>query len=354
MPKVKKLGVILEPTKNLFEKRAVLNPGVWQDEKHIHIFYRAMNDDGVSSIGYAKLKGPTEIIERWDKPILSPEYDYESRGVEDPRIVKIDGTFYMTYVAHDGKNAITACATSKSLKKFTKKGIISPQITYKDAETLFGESKLKDQYYLFSAFYREAAGEDVLIWHKDVVPFPKKIDGKFAMLQRILPDIQIFFFKDFAELSTDYWKDYLSHLSEYVVLENKHWFETRHVGGGAPPIETKDGWLAIIHAVEETNKGRAYRAGAMLLDINDPRKVIGKLHQPLFSPTEPWEVGNTKNFEGEVANVVFPTGTAVFGDDLYMYYGATDKRICVASVKISELLNDLQNPSLGHQHAENQ
>lgn len=351
MLKIQKHGIVLEPTVHFFERKAVLNPAIYQDGDDVHLFYRAIDGDNKSSIGYARLNGPLDLVERWDKPIVTREYDYESEGIEDPRIVKIGDTFYMTYVVHDGKNAITAYATSKTLASFKKRGVISPLITYKEAEQLFGESHLKDQYYLFSAFYQRAAGEDVLIWHKDLIPFPDLIRGKFTFLERILPDVQVVAVDDLEKLSSqDFWRDHLRHLSDHVVLESKHWFETRHVGGGAPPIKTRDGWLAIMHGVEETNKGRVYRAGAVLLDLEDPRRVIGKLHEPLFGPTESWEIGSTQNFEGEVANVVFPTGTALFGDTLYIYYGAADKRIAVASVSLAELLAELQNPERGHSH----
>lgn len=348
MFEVKKIGVLLEPTDRAFEGKAVLNPGVYQDGDTVHLFYRAIDHEGVSNIGYARLEGPTKVVERWDHPIIQPDFDYESKGVEDPRIVKIGSTFYVTYVAHDGKNALTAYATSKNLRKFEKRGIISPQIKYHEAAEIFRESHLKDSYFLFASFYEEEAGQDVCVWHKDFILFPEKIGGKFVMLQRILPDIQIVSFRDFSELTTEFWRNYLKNLAENVVLENKHWFETRHIGGGAPPIATQDGWLAVIHGVEETNQGRVYRAGAMFLDRANPLRLIGKLHEPLFGPTEPWEVGSVKNFEGEVANVVFPTGTALFGDTLYIYYGAADHRIAVASVGMKGLLETLRNPAFGH------
>ena len=96
MVNVKKLGPLLEPTNHYFENAAVLNPGVWQDGNTIHVFYRAVDQNGDSCIGYAKLNGPTTVVERWDKPILHRDYDYEQRGLEDPRVTKIGDTFYMT------------------------------------------------------------------------------------------------------------------------------------------------------------------------------------------------------------------------------------------------------------------
>ncbi len=346
---VKKHGVILEPTDQDFEALAVLNPGVWKsDDGKIHLFYRAVDQNHISTIGYARLQGPTTIAERRNRPVIAPERDIERSGVEDPRITKIGETFYLTYVAHDGKNAVTAYATSQDLKTFERKGIISPRITYHEVKEMFhdacfGNRCLKDAYYLFAAYYEEHAGADVLLWGKDMMLFPKKINGKFAMFLRTLPDIQIVFFENFSDLNNpEFWREYFKKLPEFVVLENTHWFENRHIGGGAPPIELPEGWLTIFHTAEETNKGRVYRACAALLDKENPLRVLGRLHEPLFGPDEQWEQ------TGEVHNVVFPTGTARFDDELYIYYGAADKRIAVASVSIRELVRELLDPTKHH------
>ncbi|PJE51184.1 MAG: pesticidal protein Cry7Aa [Candidatus Yanofskybacteria bacterium CG10_big_fil_rev_8_21_14_0_10_36_16] len=342
--KVEKLGIILQPTENKFEKKSVLNPGIYQEGNNVHIFYRAIDKEFISTVGYAKLEGPTKIIERWEKPIINIEHPHERKGIEDPRITKIDDTYYMTYVAHDGKNALVALAESKDLKHFKKRGIISPQMPYDAAATLFRGCGLKDAYFMFEAYYEEFSGKDVFIWEKDTVFFPKKINGKYAMLHRILPDIQIIYFDKFEDLmDNSYWAQYLVRLDKFVLLETEYWFEMRHIGAGAPPIETPDGWLLIFHSTESSNNGRVYRASAALLDKNNPLKVIGRLDYPLFSPEESWEK------TGLVNNVVFPTGTAIFGDDLYIYYGAADKIIAVAKVSMKELIEELKTkpPKIG-------
>jgi len=349
MLQVQKLGPILNPTELAFENLSVLNPGTWQEGSFVHLFYRAIDETHQSTIGYARLQGPTTVVERWEQPILTRDYEYESKGLEDPRIVRIDDTFYLTYVAHDGKNAVTCYATSKDLRSFEKKGIITPQIPYHEVQKILGdsESRLKDAYFYFASYYEENEGEGVLLWEKDVFFFPKKIEGKYALIHRVLPDIQIAFFDTFEQLQTrEFWEQYLKNLADYVVLENKHWFESRNIGGGCAPIETKDGWVFIFHTVEATNKGRVYHACAALLDKNDPRKVIGRLHEPLFSPVEEWER------QGFVSNVVFPTGTAIFDDILYIYYGAADTRIAVAAVNLNDLLREMQDPTKGHGKSE--
>ena len=330
----------------MFEQRAVLNPGIWKEGEYVHMFYRAIDAQYRSSIGYARLKGPLKVVERLHLPIIRREYDYEKAGVEDPRVMKLGDTYYMLYVAHDGQNAITAYAISKDLKNFKKHGIISPKITYRAAEKLFKKSHLKDAYYLFSAYYQEQAGEDILIWSKDFLLFPKKINGKYAIIHRILPDIQILYFDNFKQLaSTAFWKKEIQCLSKNVVLENTHWFESRNIGGGCNPVDTKHGWLLIFHSVEERNEGRVYRASAALLDKKNPGKVIARLHEPLFSPTKKWEKS------GLVQNVVFPTGTALFGNELFIYYGAADKYISAVSVNINSLIKTMKNPHCQHPNA---
>jgi len=335
--KVTKLGILLAPTQRRFESRAVLNPGCLQQGNTVHMLYRAIDKDYLSTIGYARLEGPNIVTERHDRPVIIPTQECEKKGVEDPRITRLGTTTYITYVAHDGKNALTALATTKNFKTFTKKGIITPRISYDAAAELFREENLKDAYFMFEAFYEEFSAKDMYLWEKDVLLFPKKIDGKYALLHRILPDIQIVYAESLAKLRTKaFWEEYLADLGRHIVLENKYWFESRHIGGGAPPIETSYGWLIIFHTTQQSNKEKVYHASAALLDKEDPTKVIGRLDHPLFSPEEEWEK------HGFVANVVFPTGTAIFGSDLYIYYGAADQYIAVAKLKLQDLLDELR------------
>jgi len=215
-------------------------------------------------------------------------------------------------------------------------GIISSGLRYDTLGKLFSYSKLKDKYYFFKSYYKDMVARNVKVWNKDAFLFPEKINGKYALIHRVLPDIQVIYFKDFKQLKDkQYWKNYFKSLSKYVVLENKHWFEARNVGGGCPPIKTKKGWLLIYHGVEPMNKGRVYHAGAALLDLHNPTKVIARLPYPLFSPTKDFEK------RGHVHNVVFPTGTAEFKNLLYIYYGTSDKYTAVASVDKKELLKEL-------------
>ena len=332
---IRRENVLLETTENEFENQAVLNPTVVQQGNTLHMFYRAVKEGNYSSIGYCKLEGPLNVVERRDSPILFPEHDYEIHGTEDPRVILLDGIYYMFYTAYDGKNALVAYATSKDLKMWEKHGIISAKMRYDEAGHYFRLSKLKEKYYFFISYYKDVVAEDVLLWEKDSFIFPKKFNNKFALIHRVLPDIQIVCFDDFKDLTNGFWQSNLGKLGENVLMEPKFGFESRNIGAGAPLIETERGWLMIYHSVEDSNKGKIYHASAALLDKQDPHKVIGRLKEPLFSPTEDYE-----KF-GDVNNVVFPTGTALFEDRLYIYYGAADKRIAVVSVNLHKLLHEL-------------
>lgn len=338
MIKVKKEGIILEKRDLEFENAGVLNPAIIKEGDSVHIFYRAVSTGNHSTIGYARLDGPLHLAERWDTPFISPEHDYETQGVEDARIVKIDDLYYMSYTGYDGTNARGALATSSDLKTFNKHGIIVPPITYSKFVFLAEKNgKVNENYYRNHKFYYQEADPDKLmvLWDKNVVFFPRRIDGKLVFLHRIRPGIQIVSVDSLDELTKEFWKAYFPVFHEYIVMDPIYKHESDYIGSGCPPIETKEGWVLIYHGVESTERGLVYSACAALLDLNNPAKELARLPYALFSPEYVWER------RGEVNNVVFPTGTALFGDTLFIYYGAADERIGCASIKLSALVQEL-------------
>lgn len=345
MVTIEKLGIIMSPTDKEFENKGVLNPGIYQEGNTVHILYRATQQGNFSTIGYAKTDGPIKIVERMEKPLLIRDFDYEKQGVEDARIVKIEDTYYITYTAYDGINAMGALVTSKDLIHFEKKGIITPHINYQEYENkvISCKDKLNPKYHEYYNLFAQIGlvkDEFRLLRDKDVVLFPRKIKGKFVMLHRIWPGIQIVQFEDWKELTEEFWADYLKNLDRHIVLDPKDLFEVNYIGAGGPPIETEFGWLLIYHGVQETTTGKIYHAKVALLELDNPKIEIARLPYPLFSPTNQWEI------EGEVSDVVFPTGHALFGNDLYIYYGAADKYIAVAKLDINELLLELRKTTL--------
>jgi predicted GH43/DUF377 family glycosyl hydrolase len=168
-----------------------------------------------------------------------------------------------------------------------------------------------------------------------VIFFPRRINGKLVFLHRVRPGIQIVAIDELAELTDEFWDQYIQNMHEHIVMDPVYPCGNCYIGSGCPPIETAHGWLLIYHGAEVSPLKTVYSASAALLDLNDPSKVIGRLPTALIEPELEYEL------VGEVNNVVFPTGTTLFGDTLYLYYGAADECIAVASLSISDLLNEL-------------
>lgn len=295
-------GALLEPNpQHAWESGAVFNPAVVQEGEQVHMFYRAVEGNNFSAIGYARLDRSGRLLERHPEPVVRRTEPFERQGAEDPRITRLDGTYYMLYTGWDGFYAKVVLASSPDLKTFSKHGVIIP-----------------------------------FAWNKDAVLFPEKIGGKVVLMHRVQPAIQLIFFNDMDELlrvDLEAWGRYLTHLEDHTLLHPRFDWEIIKIGAGPPPVKTDEGWLLIYHGVD---RHLTYRAGAALLDLDDPRRVIARLPEPILEPERAYES------EGDVPNVVFPTGTALFDDELVVYYGGADKVIAAAKGSLSELLHELR------------
>jgi predicted GH43/DUF377 family glycosyl hydrolase len=169
---------------------------------------------------------------------------------------------------------------------------------------------------------------------KDCVLFPEPVDGRFALLHRVEGKIQIAYFDSIESLenSQKYWQTYLRNLEPFEIMRPRFYWETRKVGAGPSPIKTSKGWLVIYHGV---NAERAYSAGAVLLDLDNPVKVIARTKEPILQPETEFER------EGVVPNVVFPDGAVLHDGELLVYYGAADRVCCVASTPFEVFLEEL-------------
>lgn len=339
MIQLKKEGVLLSKTELQFEKAGVLNPAVIIHNKKIHMFYRAVSEEKCSSIGYAQFNLKNELIYRSNIPLIIPQNKHEKNGIEDPRIVNIDQTFYLTYNAYDGINALGYLATSDNLNTFQPGRIIVPKTTYDEFNHMAGtKSPLNDKYLRYNGqmgMRYSLNNEKTYLWDKNVILFPRKINNKFYFLHRIKPDIQIVSVNSMEELTSDFWQLYFFNFQENIFLSPQFEHEVSYVGGGCPPIETKEGWLIIYHGVHDTISGYVYSACAALFELDNPQIEIARLPYALFSPSESWEL------KGEVNNVCFPSGAVVIDDILNIYYGAADERISLATIPINQLITEL-------------
>jgi len=173
MIRIKKEGILLKQSDLEFENEGVLNPATIRAGNQVLFYYRAVQKGNHSSIGFCKLSDPLTIEQRLDKPILFPEHDYEAKGLEDPRVVHIDGLYYLTYTAYDGVSACAALATSSDGLQFEKHGLIVAQMDFTEFKQLAEtNAPLDEKYILYNDF-------NPRLWDKDVVFFPRKINGKF-------------------------------------------------------------------------------------------------------------------------------------------------------------------------------
>lgn len=342
---LKKRGILLEKTTHGFENLGVLNPAVLRNREGIHMWYRAISKTHGSVIGYARFDVEGQLLQRDEIPSVYPQASYECHGVEDPRIVLIEGLYYLTYTAFDGLNARGALATSIDSIHWEKQGLIVADIRFAEFILLAESNRpLNEKYHRYNQPPQGMPdSREWKLWDKNVILFPRRIHGKLYLLHRIKPDIQLVVIQDFSDLTTAFWENYFLHFTEGILLSPKYEHEVSYVGGGCPPIETDLGWLLIYHGVHDTLDGYVYSACAALLDLENPKIERGRLPYPLFGPEYEYEV------HGIINNICFPSGAVVVDELLYIFYGAADKRIAWVTLSLPNLLEELQrNPLETH------
>lgn len=308
-----------------WESDGTFNPAtVEDDEGIIHLLYRAVGNDGISRIGYARSLNGTDF-ERLPYPVYEPIFGYGMPdgkiamgpmsynpyiytsgggwgGAEDPRAVLIEGRVYMMYTAFEGWNSMRIALTSISVEDF-KAG----RWAWKKPK-LISSPKNRSKNWLL---------------------FPEKINGKFAILHSITPKVLIDYIDDIDNF------DGIIHSPrpEGPQPGRKNGWDHLLKGSGPPPVKTELGWLLLYHALEKNDTGK-YRLGAMILDEKDPTKVLYRSAHPILSPDMHYENDGKPG-------VVYASGTIVRGDNLYVYYGGGDKVVCVATTPLKKFLKYL-------------
>ncbi len=309
---------ILTPNKdNWWESKAVFNCSVSFDGQNVHMLYRAIGeyDHYISRIGYASSSDGLQFDRRHNIAI-NPTEDYEKNGMEDPRITQIDGKIFVTYVVlseyvKNHPKIFSALAVTKNYDEFDKVGIITKDFD-NNKDVIFFPDKFK----VNSDFSNNSS---FLILHR-----PTSLSNPDYQLSR--PSIWLSISDSESTLT-----------NSILLLKPEQDWENLKIGAGPSPIKTKKGWLLIYHGV---STDKIYRAGAALLDLDDPRKVIARTKQPILEPVEDYEK------IGDVNNVVFPTGTVVIDKKLLLYYGGADRVCCVASASIDELVEHILKDSI--------
>ncbi len=227
-----------------------------------------------------------------EHPFIYPKSFEEEYGVEDPRITPINGRFYINYSIVSRDSWCTALAVTDDFTDYEKLGII---------------------------FHPE---------NKDVTIFPERVNGKYIALHR--PNNSGFgkaavWYAESPDLL--HWG-----MHKCLIRPRDTVYESMKIGGGAPPIKTKDGWLCIYHGKGDN---QMYSLFAMLLDLNEPWKIIKRPEKPIFVPEAEYELN------GFFPNVVFSNGMFEKDGKLYMYYGASDDTSCLAVAEVEDVLRNI-------------
>lgn len=307
---------LLNPIRDhTWESYAVFNWCPISEGKETYYLYRAMSlgelikdeDFNFSIIGITKSKDEIHFEDR--KQFIYPENDWEKYGCEDPRITKLDDKYYITYTAlseypFTPQGIKIGIAITKNLEKIEEKHLVTP----------------------FNA--------------KAMVIFPEKVNGKITALLTAhtdLPPSKIAiaqFDKEEDLWSAEYWQKWESELDNHIIDLKR--LPTDQVEIGSPPIKTEHGWLLVYSHIQnyQTNN-KLFGIEAILLDLENPQKIVGRTKGAMFVAEEIYEK------YGHIPNVIFPSGALIKEKDLQIYYGAADSTCCMAKVQLEDLFDSM-------------
>lgn len=251
--------------------------------------------DYLTTMSYLRLVCSDDGIHFYEDPAYPPIYgngELENFGIEDCRVATMEDSFYLTFTEVSSVAVGVGLISTPDFKQYQHNGMIFPPHN-KDC-ALF-EEKINGMYY---ALHRPSSPE---------------LGGNFIWLAQS-PDRL-------------HWGN---HRCIAVTRENS--WDSARVGAGASPIKTSKGWLEIYHGADQNHR---YCLGALLLDLDDPSKVLARSENPIMEPIAEYEQ------TGFFGNVIFTNGHYIDGDTIYMYYGASDEVICMAKLSISEILKTL-------------
>ncbi len=321
---------IIEPVvRHSWEAFATFNPAAISLAGRVHLLYRAQGYDGLSVLGYASSTDGIHIDERHTDPAFVPSEAgrpviphpvstsnvpvYASGGgtggCEDPRLVAIDDTIYLVYVAFDGSNPPGVALAHISQADFLAKrwNWTRPKLISEPGEI-----------------------------QKNWVLFPEKIKGQYAIIHGLSPEIRIEYLDSLQKLGDGHYiRSLKSHGGRgYIEPARLRAWDNIVRGVGAPPLKTKHGWLVFYHGMDMRDPGK-YKVGVMLLDLEHPERILRRSVEPVLEPETIYENS------GHKPGVIYVCGAVIKDKKLLVYYGAADRSTGVAMADLDSFLNDL-------------
>ncbi|TDI90367.1 MAG: glycosidase [Caldithrix sp.] len=287
-----------------YPANTVFNAGATRFEDCTLLLVRVEDMRGISHLTVATSKDGKTDWQIDPQPTLLPDpenYPEEIWGIEDPRITYLEELqqYAVTYTGYSKQGPLVSLATTTDFKNFKRFGAIThPE-------------------------------------NKDAALFPKKINDLWCLIHRPV------YGGGQAHIWIAYSPDLVHWGQHKILIEARQggWWDANKIGLNCPPIETPEGWLIIYHGVRKHASGSIYRIGLALLDLDDPTKVIRRSQQWVLGPKLPYER------TGDVPDANFPCG-AVMNDptgELYLYYGAADTCMALATAKMKDILEFLKN-----------
>nr|WP_321413669.1 glycoside hydrolase family 130 protein [uncultured Allomuricauda sp.] len=306
-----KTGIVLRVAERTKQKDGMVSVPIYGEKGKLKIMDFALDDpkldnsdsrvityDGeqyLTTISHLRIlfsKDGVAFEEFQEYPPLFGQGEYESYGIEDCRVSQIGNTYYLTYTMVSSNGVGVGLKTTTDWKNFKSHGMIfSPH----NKDCAIFEETIDGRFY---AFHRPSSPE---------------LGGNYMWLAESLDGI--------------HWGNH-----KCIARTRSGKFDSARLGAGAAPIKTEKGWLAIYHGADHKHR---YCLGALLLDLENPSEVISRSETPIMEPEETYEkVG----FFGEV---IFTNGHVLDGDDIHMYYGASDEHVALATLSLSKILETL-------------
>ncbi|SDR76681.1 Predicted glycosyl hydrolase, GH43/DUF377 family [Polaribacter sp. KT25b] len=325
---------IVIPGEQEIRKVVTFNPGAIYDNNKFYLYDRAAITLSPfrTTIGILESDNGVDFKPLQDEPVFTSEkLGFPEGSVQDPRVVKIDGKYYMNYAFQPyGFNCYPTGegVPFYDVSNYPKwKEEVYPMITRSGIA-------VSDDGINFEQLCYTSPKE---IDDRDHILFPEKIKDKFALLRRPIEFVGDEYGTDRPGIWICFSDDLFEWSKPVLIARSEEQWEGKKIGAAANPIKTSKGWLVMYHGVD---KGSVYKVGALLLDLEDPTKVIARTKNYIMEPEEYYEkVGLI------IPNVVFPTSLVEKDGLLYIYYGACDTSICLATVKTEELVNHILDPN---------